>query len=168
MSDLISTIYSNYNNAIKITIFNFFKTSHPFYDTIISTIFISLFTYLINYLYSFGFRAILYNLSFDSLIDNFKNFFIKKNTIIIEGKRSSVTSKYTCSYTVSSLYSDRFKAIIDYIINNIENNNTVYCIKEAHSNFQSSESNNYDHKSKYNKLDIFMVFQNKHFTPLKI
>jgi ATP-dependent 26S proteasome regulatory subunit len=159
MSDFIRMFQSNYNNIIKITLFNFLKTGDPFYDAIISTMAISIFGYIINYIYDYGLKNIFYNLSFD----NFINLFYKKNMIIIEGKRSSVTSTYTFSYTVSSLYSNRFKAILNYIINNIENNNSIYCIKEAHSNFQSSEENNYEIKNKNKNSDVFMVFQNRHF-----
>ena len=54
--------------------------------------------------------------------------------------------------------SDRFKAIWCYIIDNIENNHTIQSIKESHSNFQSSD------EERRKNLDIFMVYQNKHFT----
>jgi SpoVK/Ycf46/Vps4 family AAA+-type ATPase len=89
-----------------------------------------------------------------------KGFFYKKNTIVIEGKRSSVTSGYSFAQSISSSYSNRFKAIWYYIIANIEKNNTIYKIKETHSNFQSSANEN---ESKKQNLDIFIVFQNKHF-----
>jgi DNA replication protein DnaC len=96
--------------------------------------------------------------------ENFNEIFVidlkPGDTIIIEGRKSSITSNYNFSCSVSSIYSDRFKAIWNYIISNIDKNKTIYRIKEAHSNFQSSESN-YNDKNK--KLDIFMVFQNKHF-----
>jgi hypothetical protein len=82
----------------------------------------------------------------------------KKNEIVIEGKRSSITSGYSLTLNVSSLYSDRFKALWNYIILNIDKNSSIYRIKEAHSNFQSSEN---DERRK--NLDIFMVYQNKHF-----
>jgi hypothetical protein len=112
--------------------------------------------YIVNYLYDYGIHNTLGKLSFHDI----KNWFFKKNMIVIEGKRSSITSSYSLAYTVSSLYSDRFKAIWNYIINNIEKNKTIYCIKESHTNFQSSGSN-YENKSK--NVDIFMVFQNSHF-----
>jgi SpoVK/Ycf46/Vps4 family AAA+-type ATPase len=90
--------------------------------------------------------------------DDIKSLFVKKNTIVIEGKRSSIISNYSLSLNVSSIYSDRFKAMWNYIINNIDKNDSIYRIKEAHSNFQSS---NGDDKRK--NLDIFMVYQKKHF-----
>ena len=153
----MSTINSNYSEITRLTLFNFFKTGNPIYDAIISTFIISLLGYIINYIYDYGLHETFFKLSFHDI----KSWFFKKNTIIIEGKRSSITSNYSLSYNVSSLYSDRFKAIWNYIINNIEKNDSIHCIKEAHSNFQSSNAGNYDNKN--TKMDIFVVFQNRHF-----
>jgi chaperone BCS1 len=136
--------------------FNFFKTGNPIYDAILSTTMISIFGFITSYIYENDLLRVLYKLN----IDDIKSWFYNKNTIIIEGRKSSITSNYNFSCSVSSIYSDRFKAIWNYIISNIDKNKTIYRIKEAHSNFQSSESN-YNDKNK--KLDIFMVFQNKHF-----
>jgi chaperone BCS1 len=84
---------------------------------------------------------------------------IKKNTIVIEGRKSSIASPYSCNLSITSSYSNRFKAIWHYIISNIEKNNTIYKIKESHTNFQSSEGI----ENRKQNLDMFMVYQNKHF-----
>lgn len=152
----MGTINSNYSEITRLTIFNFLKTGNPVYDAIISTFIISLLGYIINYIYDYNLHEILFRLTFHDI----KSFFLKKNMIIIEGKRSSMTSCYSLSYNVSSLYTNRFKAIWNYIINNIEKNESIYCIKEAHSNFQSN-SESYENKNK--KQDIYIVFQNRHF-----
>ena len=75
---------------------------------------------------------------FSFTIDDITTIFYKKNSLVIEGKRSSIVSSYNFTHCESSIYSDRFKAIWHYIINNIENNESIYRIKETHSNFQSS------------------------------
>jgi chaperone BCS1 len=137
------------------TIFNFFKTGNPFYDTVITTFAISFFGYIIN-LFCENPTKMLNKINIDYL----KEFFYKKNTIIIEGKKSYITCNYTFANNISSNYSDRFKAIWDYIINNIDKNDSIYKIKESHSNFQTSSSKNETNKK---TLDIFMVFQNKYF-----
>ena len=144
---------TNYKATARITLFNYFKTDNPAYDAIITTIVMSLFGYIINYIYDYRIDKIIMHFSFDSI----KSIFFKKNQIVIEGKRSSVVSAYSSVLNTSSIYSDRFKAIWCYIINNIENNDSIQSIKESHSNFQSSD----DEKRK--NLDIFMVYQNKHF-----
>ena len=156
MKDIMSIINSNYNEITRLTVFNFLKTGNPVYDAIISTLIISLLGYIVNYIYDYSLHETLFKLTFHDV----KSWFFKKNMIIIEGKRSSITSCYSLSYNVSSLYSDRFKAIWNYIINNIEKNDSIYCIKEAYSNFQSN-TGSYENKNK--KQDIFMVFQNRQF-----
>jgi len=155
MTEFINSLHSNYANVTKMTLFNYLRTGNPVFDAIISTIIISLFGYIINFIYEND--RILFKMNFDDL----KYFFYKKNTIIIEGKRSSTTSSYSLNHNISSLYSDRFKAIWSYVISNIEKNNSIYRIKETYSNFHSS-TNDIDNKKK--NLDIFMVFQDKHFT----
>jgi len=118
---------------------------------------ISIIGFITTYVYDYGLIRVLYNLN----VDDIKSLFYKKNTIIIEGRKSCITSNYSLTCSVSSLYSDRFKAIWNYIISNIDKNDSIYKIKETHSNFQSSETC-YDNKKK--NMDIFIVFQNRHFT----
>jgi ATP-dependent 26S proteasome regulatory subunit len=136
--------------------FNFFNTGHPVYDAIISTTMISIFGFITTYVYENELIRVLYKLN----IHDIKSWFYKKNTIIIEGRKSYITSSYSFSCSVSSIYSHRFQAIWNYIISNIDKNDTIYRIKETHSTFQSYESI-YDDKKKPN--DIFVVFQNSHF-----
>lgn len=152
MSNFINTLYINYINIIKLTLFNFLKTGNHIFDTIGSTIIISLFGYIFSYIYE---NIDIYSY-FD--INNTCNLFYKQNSVILEGKRCAVTSNYIASYNVCSNYSDRFKAIWNYIILNIEKNTDIFQIKESHSNIQST----FDDDSR-KKLDIFIVFQNKHF-----
>ena len=104
MRDFMSNIHSNYENINRMILFNLFKTGNPVYDAIISTIMISSVGYTVNYIYDYGIDKLLYKMSFDDI----KNLFFRKNTIIIEGKRSSTTSAYSMAYTTSSVYSDRF------------------------------------------------------------
>jgi DNA replication protein DnaC len=140
----------------KLTLFNYLKTGNPMYDTIISTVVISFIGFVVNYVYDNQMDRKLFKIN----IHDVKSFFYKKNTVVIEGKRSSIISNYSLTNNISSVYSDRFKAILSYIINNIEKNTSIYRIKEAHSNFQSSST---DSNEKRKNSDIFMVFQDKHF-----
>ena len=153
MTNFLKMIYGNYNNIVRITIFDYFKTGNPMFDTVISTIIISCFGYIINYMYENEIDKIMTNLS----IDDIKCCFYKKNCIIIEGKKCLTSNLYGTSM-VTSIYSNRFKAIWGYIIEHLEHNNSIYQIKESHTNFQPS-SDSFKKKS----LDIFMVFQKKHF-----
>ena len=87
-----------------------------------------------------------------------KSIFYKRNVVILEGKKSSTTSAYSHTLTTTSSYSARFKAIWNYIINNIEKNKTIYQIKENSTNYDSNDTS-----SRKKNLDIFIVSQNKHF-----
>ena len=154
MSNLMESINSNYISVTKMTLFNYIKTDNPVFNAIISTMLISLFGCIINYIYDTRLYESLLKIS----LDDIKYLFTRKNTVVIEGKKSSIICTYNASNTVTSVYSNRFKAIWNYIIENIDNNNTIFRIKESHTNFQSSGISERRQIS-----DIFMVFQNKHF-----
>jgi len=155
MKAFFDLIHTNYFNVTKMTIFNYFKTGNPVYDTIISTILISVFGCIINYIYDNHLDKLVFKFSYHDVT----NWFVKKNMVIIEGKRSSIISAFSSSLYTSSIYSDRFKAIWCYIINKINTLHSVNTIKETHSNFQSSA----DEGDRRKNLDIFMVYQDKHF-----
>ena len=154
MSDIITNLYNNYFNIVKLTIFNYLKTDNPLYDAILTTVVLSFIGYIINYVYDNNYDKLLSNIS----INDIPAFFYKKNTLILEGKQSSTISAYNLSHNVSSLYSDRFKAMWHYIIQHIETTDTIHCIKETVSNYQSCSIDD-----RYKPLNIFMVHQNKHF-----
>jgi len=154
MIDFIQLLHSNYNHISKMLMFNFLKTGNPIYDAILSTTMISIVGFITTYVYENGVIKDLYYLN----IDDIKSCFYKKNTIIIEGRRSSIISPYNLTCSISSVYSDRFKAIWNYIITNIDKNDTIYKIKETHTNYENEDTN------KKRKKDIFMVSQNRHFT----
>jgi ATP-dependent 26S proteasome regulatory subunit len=156
MSELMEQIQTNYKHMVNMSLFNKFKTNDPIVDALLSTCILSFIGYFFTYIYENYIDRMILSLTYDDII----NYFYKKNEIIIEGKRSTSITAYSSHLNTSSMYSDRFKAIWNYIIENIENNNTIYCIKETHSNFQSG--NNFDERNK--NVDIFMVSQYKHFT----
>ena len=152
MSTIIELLKNTFHDSTKMVIFNKFKTNNPIIDALISTVILSFIGYIINYVYE---RNIDFSLLFKP--NNLKYYFCKKNIIILEGKKSSTTSAYTSSYMVTALYSNRFKAMWDYIINRINKNETIYQIKEIYSN---KVTNVYSNNK---ELDIYMVSQDKHF-----
>lgn len=153
----MNAINSSKDYVTRALLFNQIKTGDPIIDTFLTTIILGIFSWLVNWIYDNQIDRFFTNFSFDDI----KSFFFKKNTIIIEGRRSSITSSYSYTQNISAAYSDRFKAVWNYIIKNIENNKSIYKIKESHSNYQSSVSNNNEDRRKIS--DIFMVYQNKHF-----
>lgn len=155
VNNFMDRIDSTKNHVIRMMLFDKIKTGDPIIDTFLTTFILGLFSWFINYIYDMELESYFSNFSTDDI----KSFFFKKNTIVIEGRRSVSVSLY--SQNISSAYSDRFKAIWNYIIKNIENNKTIFSIKENHTNYQSSVST--DGENRRANADLFMVYQNKHF-----
>ena len=157
-NSIIDHIVSSKNNIIQFTLLNKLKTGNPILDTVLTSIILGIFSFILSSLYDYRIINFFYNFSLDDL----NSLFYKKNTIVLEGRRSYMVSSYTHICTISEAYSDRFKAVWYYIINNIDKNDSIFKIKETHTNYQSHAKNNYDSIKK--TLDTFMVFQNKYFT----
>jgi chaperone BCS1 len=145
---------NSYFSTIQLNLFNMIKTNNVIIDSLLTTLFMSIIGYGINYIYELRFT------DFFKFSYSFKDIFYKKNVIILEGKRCSTTSSYSLSNVTSSQFSNRFKALWNYIIENIEQNKMIYQIKESVSSYDSLCNNN---GKGYKVTDIFIVFQNKHF-----
>jgi SpoVK/Ycf46/Vps4 family AAA+-type ATPase len=137
--------------------FNNIKTGDPIIDAFLTTFILGCFSWIVSWIYDNRIDMYLQKCSFDDI----KMCFYKKNSIIIEGKRSSTVSSFNNAMCVCSAYSDRFKALWNYIIANIDKNRTIYKIKENHTNFQSSRRDSNEDARK--TFDMFMVYQNTHF-----
>lgn len=154
----IETITSQISRMV---LFNNIKTDNPLIDALLTTFILGFFSWLFSWIYENEVDSYFYYFSTDDV----KSLFYKKNAVILEGKRSSTTSVFQNTMRVSSAYSDRFKALWHHIIENIENNNTIYKIKENHTNIQSVNPKNENEDFNVIKsCDIFMVFQNKQFS----
>lgn len=146
---------SRFEDSLKMTLFTRFKTDDPYWDTIFSTLLLSIIGYGVNYAYEKN-----GNWKWMGHLEGLFSLFYKKNTIVIEGKKSSMTTAYNCQYTVVATYSDRFKAVWNHIIRNIAVNPSIYEIKETYSNFKSTTHNG---ESGLSVSDLFVVSQKRSF-----
>jgi ATP-dependent 26S proteasome regulatory subunit len=151
---LIDTIYTKFNDTMRISIFNIMKTNNPVIDALLSTFVLTIISYIIKKLSQEDYSVQDFN------IEKIKGYIYKKNTIILEGKKSSMSTIYSQTQNISSLYSNRFKAFWYYIINNMEHNTSINQIKESFSNYDSLVSLE---ESRKKVLDIFIVSQKKPF-----
>lgn len=137
-------------DSTKYSILTQLRTGNVLYDTIITTTVISLFTYFFNY---------MYDIKHMKFLSSIYSLFYKKNCIILEGKKCSVLSNYSYGQQISVSYSDRFKAILEYIVKNIDNQKSIYQLKEFYHNI-------IDNKKNGNKTigDTLIVNQYKNFT----
>jgi hypothetical protein len=148
----IEYLRTNYFNSMQMDLFNKIKTGNYVLDSLITTFIMSVIGYGINYIYELRYTKTNW------FQINLSDLFYTKNVIILEGKRSSTTSAYSLHNTTTSQYSNRFKAIWDYIIQNMDKNKMIYQIKESVSSHDSLCEG-----KKHKITDIFIVFQNKHF-----
>lgn len=144
------------NNVFNMILFDRLKTGDPIFDAIITTCILSGLTFLFQYLNNYLVDFIDYLKNIDL---NYQHWFKKKNIVEYEGKISSSTNFYDNNLNISSSFSDRFKALWSYIIQNVNDNNTITNIKEYSLENPSRINNN-------NKRDtgIYMVNQTEKFT----
>lgn len=152
MPTFFDILQHGYIDSVKMTIFNTFKTGDAALDSFITALIIALIGYIVNY---FQRDKVDINI-FKFIKQRFTYCLYKKNVIVLEGKNCSGITGFVGGYYSSSAYSDRFKAIWDYIENNIESNKTIHKIKEYHTNFNFNST-------KVKNSDIYMVSQNDRF-----
>ena len=146
-------------DTVKMGIFSKLKTNNVFFDTIITTFVLSIVGYIFN-----NVNAIFLSYSTVSArsifnINNLKSLFYRKNFIEYEGRRSITNNIYSMSSSVSSLYSDSFKAIWDYVMNKSKNNPSIYKIKETSSSIDCFKRGAESHNSQ----SMYIVSQNEEF-----
>lgn len=139
------------------TIFNRIKTDNPIIDTILSTIVLTILGYILN---AFSDHKYCFTNYFN--LESIVNLYYKNIFIELEGRRSCTTSVYSTTLCVSSTYSNRFKAVWFHINKNIDNNKTIYKIKESHSS-SGGEYVKKDANNLINGLDMFIVSQPEKF-----
>lgn len=153
-----------FNNTWRMYIFRIFNTGNPIIDSLFASLAIALLGYVIN---SDIQLKNIFKLSAFSL-DNLYFYWKKNNCVILEGK-SSYSPNFGGRYYSSAEYSDRYRAVLQYIINNISSFNDVETIKEIYENDSDDDSDNDsndDSNNSNNKpidKNTFIVYQDSHF-----
>jgi ATP-dependent 26S proteasome regulatory subunit len=145
-----------YGNIINMIIFDKIKTGKPIIDAIITTIILTFFTYIFQFInknMSFYFETIK-NKPYDITC-----WFYNKHVVEYEGKIYVGTNYYDNILQQTNSFSNNFKALCYYIIENMNNNDSVRHIKEI--SFLNLVNNN--SKKNNNILGTYMVIQNQNF-----
>ena len=93
-------------------------------NIIVTSLIMAFLTYISNIINNYSFKQMNINL----FIDNIKMYFIKYNTIVIEGKRCVKNGPH--SVRVDNLFGETFLALWKYINDNLYNKSDIYTIKE--------------------------------------
>lgn len=141
------------NNVMRMILFDMLKTGNPLIDTFLMTIVLGIFSWFATWFYE---NRIAHTLATFAI----EPYLYKKNTIILEGMRTSSTSIYSPNCYVSGNYSDRFKAVWNHIIHTIDTNPTIYQIKETYTNYQDNTSGE---KGRNKMVSAFMTNQLRDF-----
>jgi hypothetical protein len=153
-AELYDTISGSLKDSVKHSLFSYFKTGDTFTDTIVSTILITCLTYLIKVFYETPHSSRRFD-----FCDKVMSLFCQKNTIVLEGKKSSVVTHYSSQLINSSSFTDSFKAVFHNIITNIQRNHSVHEIKEF------CIKNDYDGEPPHSctNFDGYIISQSKRF-----
>ncbi len=154
----MDVLYRTLNDNIRMSLFSQVRTGNIILDTFIPTFILTCISYLVKNLYESDYIEYI-NLWEIDLYEKFKYRFYKKNILKLQGKKySSLT--WSCTANVSSSYSEQFEAVWCKIINTIEDNTSIYEIKDS----LSSIVNNHNHAAEEkNKNNAYIVTQKKSF-----
>lgn len=150
---IFEIIQKTFNDTIKMSLFQKMKTGNQVIDTILSTVLFTFMSYVIKILYDFEYFHKLWSVN---VYDTIKSIFFKKYSITFEGKRCSTINSYSNYPVVSSCFTDTFKALWEDIANNMDNNDTIYELKELYTTLDK-------YNDKQNNYDVFIVSQHNSF-----
>ena len=138
------------SNILNMIIFDKFKSGVPIIDALVTTVVLTISTYLLQFI-----NKTLYDLIENIKTINFEQVFYKKNIVEYEGKIGLSTTYYDNNLNQTNTFSDRFKALWLHIIQNVSDNSSIKHIKEY--SFDNSYSKN------QRDVGIYMVIQNTNF-----
>jgi len=150
--DIESQLKMLSGNILNMIIFDKFKTGTPLIDAFVTTMLLTGVTYLYQYMNTYFFKLVntIQNINYD-----FDSWFSRKNIVEYEGKIALSTGFYDGCLNQSNTFSDRFKALWNFIIKNISDNESINHIKEY--SFNNKTNNN------ERDLGTYMVVQSEKF-----
>jgi len=153
-----------FNNIMNHTLFSKIKTDNVVIDALLSTFILSSIGYLVKRL-AFYIESPDYSLWSVSR-DSIRALFYKKYVLHIEGQKISASSPYNTNSSISLIFSNRFKAVWDYLIKTMDKNSSISEIKEI-CNMITNSRYKYDDNGTIiiptEELDLVVVSQKRPF-----
>jgi chaperone BCS1 len=145
------------SNASNLILFERIKTGNPIIDTIVLTFLLSSMSYFFKWLNNNVLETI--NLKKIFNYEMVCHYFSKKNVVEYEGKISCSTNIYDNQFHQTTIFSDRFKALWEHIIDTIKDNDTIHSIKEHTHTVTKKQYTEYCNNDIYmvNQLDKFII-----------
>jgi hypothetical protein len=134
LNHIVEKLYVGANDTIRLKATALFRTGNVIVDTGIATLVLTAMSFSVKVMYESFFEtsgesvsALIFNMS---LVDMIRYWCLRKNTVILSGKKCSSTT-WNCVPVVTSVFGDRFKAVWREIIQSVETNATIYEIKDS-------------------------------------
>uniref|UniRef100_A0A6C0I2Q4 AAA+ ATPase domain-containing protein n=1 Tax=viral metagenome TaxID=1070528 RepID=A0A6C0I2Q4_9ZZZZ len=151
-------------DVFQYAMFSNIKTNNTILDTLLSIVAIGCMSYIAKKVSSL----------FDNgsgitplpMLDQIKSCFVRKNMLVIEGRRTTSTSTFNINTSISLLFSNRFKAIWHKLIQTVDTNPSISEIKEI-CNMLTTNRPRYDENDQVlvptDELDLLVVSQKRPF-----
>lgn len=159
-----------FQETLRMTVFSIVKTQYPFYGTFLTTAFLTCTTFITAVFYKWrnNKKTTMPTLEDFNIMDNLKYMLLKKNVIVLDGKKYSYNN-YWYEPIETSMFSDRFKAVWKEILDSVDKNDSVHEIKDYCSIVaKSTRDREKEHKepdgdNNSNNDNIFIVSQKSSF-----
>ena len=145
-----------YNDSISHGILEIFKLNTIINNSNNNIFFTSILMGLLTYITNLVCNARLKHLYVCDIIDNVKSYFLKYNSITIEGKRCFKNGPH--SVRIDSLFGETFLALWKHINDNLYNNNEIYSIRELTDGTDSVAEEVEDNEENLMKNDKNITF----------
>lgn len=152
LEDILTSLYTHSYHVYKMYIYGLFNTGNAMLNSIMASLLITALGFTINHASSLSIQNIQETFQLENIYLLFKPY----KRIIIEGKCSYTIAPFSGQLITSPLYSNRFSAIVNYIVENINTIENLSQIKEIWN------TTNYDIPNSEN-ICVFMPNQTNMF-----
>ena len=131
--------------------FSWFKTGNSALDYMILATLASMSSYIFNWISNNS-----WNIQY-SITRIYYYYFMQQNVVSYEGKISTNVDRFSNRLCHSSIFSDRFRALLEYIIQNVDSNKSIREIKEYIIAEKTSSLAHTDNVYMVNQMARFLI-----------
>ena len=131
--------------------FSWFKTGNSALDYMILATLASMSSYIFNWISNNS-----WNIKY-SITRIYYYYFMQQNVVSYEGKISTNVDRYSNRLCHSSIFSDRFRSLLEYIIKNVDSNQSIREIKEYIISDKTSSVAHTDNVYMVNQMARFLI-----------
>lgn len=156
MNNLLGSLQMTLTDTLRLSLLNNISSDNRNSTGIYNTLYMGAMFMMISFVSTY---LLDHSLSYTKLRDSIQMCFYRKHSIKLQGQTTTCSQSYTGKTTISTIYTDNFKALWGHILSGIQNNPTIYEIQEIKNMVRLRVDDDYIQRT----CGVYIVSQKEHF-----